>query len=219
LLGILGIFGGEEGAAMPDGSFIPSFIHQFGYLGLALGLIANCLGIPIASEIVLPLSGVYAVSVGLDLTTVVIISILAQMIGFTIAYYLALKGGVGLLERYGKYLFINHRQIIKFHKAFKKHGFGLILLGSCIPGVHGYMGYTAGLAEMSLPSFLVTGFFGSTVWSIVLVGLGAIFKEPISSVASAIAGVGSLTVISLVFIILSIWYIKQRKLKKRRKKT
>jgi len=203
---------------MGDNDLIRHVIHDYGYLGLALSLIVNCIGVPIASEVLLPMTGVYAASAGLDLAVVVIIAIIAQIIGLTIAYYIALKGGVELLEKYGKYVFLRHRELMKFHKIFKKHGPGLILFGSCIPGVHGYMGFTAGLAEMKLYPFLTTIFVGATVWTVVLVGLGAIFSQQVLSVISAASGYGPVITAGLVFIALSIWYIKFRNRKHPRKK-
>jgi membrane protein DedA with SNARE-associated domain len=203
---------------MGDNDLIRHVIHDYGYLGLALSLVLNCIGIPIASEILLPLTGVYAASAGLDLAVVVVIAIIAQIIGLTLAYYIALKGGVELLEKYGKYVFLKHRELVKFHKIFRKHGSGLILLGSCIPGVHGYMGFTAGLAEMKLYPFLTTIFVGATVWTVVLVGLGAIFSHQVLSVIAAAGDYGAVIPIILVFIALSIWYIKLRNRKQLRKK-
>ena len=204
---------------MLDNATVIQFIHQFGYAGLAVGLVANCMGIPIASEVILPLTGVYASSVGLNLTLVIVVAILAQLVGFTLAYIIAKKGGVELLEKYGKYVFLDHKQIVRFHDLFKKHGFGIILAGSCVPGVHGYMGFAAGLAEMGLYSFFLTAVIGSTIWTLVLVGLGAFFKDQITRVISVMTNFGALTIVTLVLIGAVVWYSKARKNKSRRKST
>ena len=202
---------------MLDSSLIPGLIHDFGYVGLAVGLVANCLGIPIASEILLPLTGVYAAAADLDIVIVIIVAVVSQVVGLSVAYYLAKNGGIELLEKYGRYVFLRHKDIKKFHSLFEKHGIGLIIIGSCIPGLHGYMGYTAGLAGMSVAVFAATAVFGTIVWTLALVGAGLIFKQQISSIISVLTGLGSITVCVLAVLIIGVWYAKYRKKFRHRK--
>ena len=60
-------------------------VGKYGYIGLFIALILNVMGVPLASEVMLPLAGYAAHTGKLDLTTTFIIAFLAQVIGFIAA--------------------------------------------------------------------------------------------------------------------------------------
>ena len=188
-----------------------SFIAQFGYVGLGLSLAVNCLGIPIASELTLPLAGIAIKAGDFDPFVTLMAVVVAQMAGFTIAYIIARHAGVGLIERYGHFMFISHKQIVTGQRLFRKHGPIIMLIGLCMPGMHGYMGYSAGLAKLKVPVFLVVALAGTVIWSLGLLGLGFLFGDSLpallaaSNNASTFVGIG-LAVAGVIF-----WYSRRQK--------
>lgn len=185
-------------------------ISSFGYVGLGLSLIVNCLGLPIASEMTLPLAGI-AINLGdFDPTLTFVTVMLGQMVGFVIAYLIARHAGVGLIEKYGHYMFISHRQIVICQRLFQKHGPLIMLIGLCVPGVHGYMGYSAGLAKMRIHLFLLLALIGTAVWSAGLLGLGYLFGDRLPQIMEFgnKAGLASSMVIASVALIF--WYSRHR---------
>jgi membrane protein DedA with SNARE-associated domain len=140
------------------------------------------------------------------------------MIGFTIAYFIAKHGGVELLEKYGKYVFIKHKHIQKMHRLFQKHGVSLILAGACIPGLHGYVGYPAGLAGMNFYLFELVAGVGTVVWTAALIGLGLLLYRNMDAISAGIQSMGVLGAIVLVVLVgVGIWYIV-RHIKKHRRR-
>jgi len=185
-----------------------TMIERLGVGGVGLGVFLNGLGVPGLSEVLLPLSGV-AVSQGkLDLTTLVIAALAAQMLGLTAAYLIARYGGVTLVERYGKYVLISHHELAASQKAFDKHGQWLVLFGAFIPGIQGFIGYVAGLAEMNYVRFIVSALIGKIVWIGGLVYLGTILGDHITLIDRVLKQVGVLVL--AVVIILAIWYVRRK---------
>jgi membrane protein DedA with SNARE-associated domain len=182
-------------------------LHQYGYVGLGASLVLNCMGIPIAAEVTLPLSGALAKTGGLDVTIVVAIAILGQTLGLGLSYAIARHGGTELLERYGRFVFLNHARLGKLHRMFKAHGLRLVLAGLYLPGTHGYMGYVAGLGEMPFLLFITLGAISAAVWAVVFVGIGALLSNHLDKIGQATTQAGvAMGVVLLVAA--AIWYSK-----------
>ena len=190
-----------------------SLVSAFGYVGLGVVLAANSVGLPIASEMILPLAGVAILSGIFDPTLTLITVVVAQMTGFMIAYLMARHAGVGLIEKYGHYFFISHRQVLAGQRLFRKHGSIVLLVGLCLPGVHGYMGYSAGLAKMRADLFLIIGLVGNIIWSLAMLGLGYLFGDRLPQIMELGQGAGLTAGIVLALIGLFIWYSRLHRLK------
>ncbi len=197
------------------GVWAASLVEHYGYLGLFVTLVVNCMGIPIASEVTLPLAGIAAKNGTLDLGLVMIVAVTAQVIGLTLSYWLARHDGLPLLERYGRYFLIRRHHILSAQKLFKKHGGRIVFIGLCLPGVHGYMGYPAGLEKMKFRYFLPLAVLGSFLWAAVLVGLGYLAGGHLAAIEQAFSGMGALVILTLVAAAV-IWYSRRHWARKRR---
>src|SRR5215216_1192179 len=149
-----------------------NMIATLGYGGLAFGLVVDSAGVPIPSEVLLPLAGALAKQGQFDLLTVIIVGTLAQTIGAILAYVIGMGPGIALIKRYGKYVLFSEHELEKTHKLFEKYGAWLTLVGRCLPGVRTYIGFPAGIAKMNFGLFLLASFIGSLVWTIFLSVLG-----------------------------------------------
>ena len=186
-------------------------IATFGYLGLGLSLVLNCLGLPIASEVTLPLAGIAIHAGDFDPVMMIFTVVAAQMLGFVIAYLVARHAGVGLIQQYGHYAFISHKQVVTGQRLFQKHGPIIMLIGLCTPGVHGYMGYSAGLAKMRVDIFLLLALIGTSLWSIGLIGLGYLFGDQLAQILKFGDRAGLATGIVVGSIVLYFWYSRLRR--------
>lgn len=189
-----------------------TLIDHLGLGGIGLGVFLNGLGVPGLSEVLLPLGGAGVSQGKFDLVGLIAIALVAQLLGLTAAYLIARSGGVTLVERYGKYLFISHRELAASQKAFDKYGDWLVLFGAFIPGIQGFIGYVAGLAELNYVRFIVSAFIGKIIWIGGLVYLGTILGDHIDLIDRVIKQAGVL-VLALV-IILAIWYVRRNRQRK-----
>lgn len=147
-------------------------ISSLGYGGLAFGLIIDSAGIPIPSEVLLPLAGALARQGRFNLVLVIIVGTLAQTAGAALSYWIGAQGGLPLVKKYGKYVLFREHELHRTHALFEKYGAWLTLIGRCVPGVRTYIGYPAGIARMRFDLFMAASVVGSLVWTILLSVLG-----------------------------------------------
>lgn len=147
-------------------------MSQLGYTGMSIGLVLDSFGIPIPSEVLLPIAGALARVGRFDPWVVFIIGTLAQLVGGLVGYAIGRYGGHPLLERYGKYILISKRDLDRTHQAFEKYGPWLTMAGRCMPVIRGLVAYPAGIAEMNLAKFILFTTIGSAVWTGLFVYLG-----------------------------------------------
>jgi membrane protein DedA with SNARE-associated domain len=178
-----------------------NLISQLGYGGLAFGLFIDSFGIPIPSEILIPLATALAIEGRFHLWIIFAIGTLAQVLGGTAGYLIGRYGGEPILERYGKYVLITQRDLKRVHRSFERYGNWLTLLGRCVPGVRGLIAYPAGIAEMRFSTFLIFTTIGSAAWTALWMYLGSLIgehREIINQLAHQFSVVGLLLVAGLL---------------------
>lgn len=149
-------------------------ISTLGYGGLAVGLFIDSFGIPIPSEVLVPLAAALVAQDKFTLIGVFVVSVVAQTLGGLAGYVIGRYAGEPFLLKYGRYLLISHRDLAKTHLAFQKYGRLLTLVGRCLPVIRGLIAYPAGIAEMPLGTFTAYTAIGSAVWTVILMYLGSL---------------------------------------------
>src|SRR5262252_5006252 len=93
------------------GLWIISVISRLGYLGIVLlmGIESAC--IPLPSEVILPFSGYLVFTGRFTLWGVALAGALGCVLGSIPAYYVGRYGGRKLVERYGRWLLVSHRDL------------------------------------------------------------------------------------------------------------
>ena len=200
---------------MNFGQYALDLISKFGYLGLAFGLVVDSAGLPIPSEVLLPISGVLVRQGHFNFLVVLVVATLAQTAGAILAYVIGAKGGVPLVKRYGKYVLFNERELATTQKAFQKYGSWLTLVGRCLPVIRTYIGYPAGIAGMPFGAFITYSLVGSLGWSAILTGAGYALGGHLDALDSVLHRF-SLIIVGLL-VLLVVWYVV-RHLKKPNKK-
>ena len=152
-------------------------ISQLGYGGLFLGLFIDSFGVPIPSEVLIPLGMVLALDGRFAVWAVFAIGTGAQVLGGLVGYMIGRYGGEPFLERYGKYILITKRDLQKTRDAFNKYGIWMTMVGRCLPVIRGLIGYPAGIAEMPLGTFLLFTAIGSAAWTVLLMVLGVLLRN------------------------------------------
>ena len=161
-------------------------VNHLGALGIGVGVFLNGLGIPGLSEVLLPLGGVAVHQGRISLPWLFVVAMVCQLAGLTVAYCLARFGGLALVEKYGKYLLVSSRDLRAAHRAFVKHGGGLVIVGAFTPGIQGFIGYVAGIAEMNYIRFIVAALVGKLVWIGGLLYLGSVLGNRIDMVQQSL---------------------------------
>ncbi|EWG09750.1 DedA family protein [Cytobacillus firmus] len=143
-------------------------LSQLGYVGIALGLMAEV----IPSEIVLSYGG-FLVSTG---KIHFIGALLAGIAGGTLAqlflYWLGAYGGRPVLDKYGKYLLIQKKHLDASEQWFEKYGTGVIFTARFIPVIRHAISIPAGIARMPLSVFTVYTLAAMVPWTVLFLLLG-----------------------------------------------
>lgn len=187
---------------------VAHLMDQYGYVGLGLSLIVNCMGVPIASEVTLPFSGALVRMGTYDAATVFVVAVVSQMIGLSLSYEIARRGGVELLERYGKYVWLRPKHLARMQRLFNRHGAMLVLLGACIPGLHGYVGYPAGLAKMSFGRFVPIALLGVIAWTAAFLTIGWYLGGRWELLQGIMNNAGIIIFVVMLLTAAGIWYSK-----------
>jgi len=187
------------------GQVATNLISQLGYGGLSLGLVLDSFGIPIPSEVLVPVATALATMGRFNTWAVFVIATLAQLVGGVVAYTVGRYGGEPLLERYGKYVFITKHDLARSHRLFERYGRWLVMVGRCVPGIRGLIGYPAGVAEMRLSVFVIFTTIGSAAWTVILMLLGFWLGRNLDRI-DQIAGQFSVAGLALVVLIVG-WFV------------
>ncbi|MFD2615636.1 DedA family protein [Paenibacillus gansuensis] len=144
------------------------WVESLGYWGIMLGLMIEV----IPSEIVLAFGG-YLVSQGeISFLGAVIFGTIGGVIAQIFVYWIGRYGGRPFLEKYGKYIFINKKQIDMSEEWFERYGTVVVFTARFIPVVRHAISIPAGIAKMPLGKFTLLTTAAVIPWSILFVYLG-----------------------------------------------
>jgi membrane protein DedA with SNARE-associated domain len=196
-------------------SIATDMISALGYGGLTVGLIVDSAGVPIPSEVLIPLAGALAAQGRFNILAVIFLGTMAQTAGAVLAYWLGKGAGLELVKRYGKYVFFSTHELEKTHALFERWGTGLTLLGRCIPGVRTYIGFPAGIAGMRFDVFAIASLVGSFVWTVFLALLGYYAAAHLELIDQALNRFGIVMLVLLVGAF--VFYLKHKQKRRQAK--
>ncbi|HEY7019717.1 MAG TPA: DedA family protein [Ktedonobacterales bacterium] len=145
-----------------------------GYLGIVLAMTLESCGIPLPSEIVMPLAGffVYVHPDKFSLPGVALAGAIGCVIGSAIAYWIGATGGRPLLLKYGRYILISKADADRADKWFERYGNPVAFFSRLLPVIRTYISFPAGISRMNFWTFILFTFLGSLIWSFALAWLG-----------------------------------------------
>ncbi|HQJ73360.1 MAG TPA: DedA family protein [Candidatus Dojkabacteria bacterium] len=150
-------------------------ISTIGYPGVFISVFLESFFAPIPSEIILPFSGFVASTGKMDLVFVMVIATVAAYLGSLPFYFIGKWGEkpvINFINKYGKYLFIQQKDVDKVFGAFDKYGKGVVFFGRLIPMIRTLISFPAGVAKMQFARFSMYTLLGSLTWNILLTYAG-----------------------------------------------
>lgn len=191
--------------------FITDQIFDMGYLGIFLLMLIESSFIPFPSEIVLVPAGYLASKGDMDISLILLASLLGSIGGALINYFGALYVGRKFLLKYGKYILISEETLDKMENFFKKHGAISTFTGRLIPGIRQLISIPAGLSRMNLKVFIFYTSLGALIWSIILVALGYLIGENQELIKEYLSQIVTITLVCVALITAMYIYNHKRK--------
>lgn len=155
--------------------WLSSAIETLGYPGVALAVFLESFFAPIPSEIILPFSGFVASNGSLNIYLVILVATLFGYLGSLPFYFLGKVGEkfvYNFLDKWGKYLFIEKRDVDYVFKLFKKRDNAFVFLGRLIPIVRTLISFPAGVFKMNFFLFSTYTLLGTLLWNTILIYTG-----------------------------------------------
>ena len=158
--------------------FLVYIMDTYGYLGVCFLIAVENIFPPIPSEVILTFGGFMTTYTRMTIPGVVIFSTIGSTIGALVLYRIGLELTPERLESLAdgklfRILGFEKEDMRKTIQWFDKHGKKAIFFGRCVPIIRSLISVPAGMAEISIPLFLIYTITGSTIWNILLVSLGA----------------------------------------------
>jgi membrane protein DedA with SNARE-associated domain len=156
---------------------IISFIGSVGYTGVFVLMILESMIMPVPSEAVLPFAGMLIADGHFTLIGVIFFSTFGSIVGSLLSYYIGDYGGRPLLDKYGKYLLLDHHHLDLTEKYFQKKGDITILICRFIPIVRHLISIPAGMGKMNIWKFSIYTIIGAGLWNTFLIYVGINLKS------------------------------------------
>jgi membrane protein DedA with SNARE-associated domain len=154
------------------------FLETWGYLAVFALSFVSSMGLPVGAELAVIYGGVLASGQipnephHLNLVVVIVLATLAELLGSLAGYLIGYYGGRALVDRFGKYVLLTHKDLDRAEAWFARHGEPLVLFGRFIPLLRSFVSFAAGLGEMAIGKFVAFTIIGCAIWCTALASLG-----------------------------------------------
>ena len=144
------------------------FISSYGYLAIALLMVAESACIPVPSELTMPLGGAIAAGavagVHLNLALVIAVGVAGNVIGSYLAWAVGWYGGEAVTRRWSRFLG-GRSGLERAQRWFDRYGGRAVFIGRLLPLVRTFISLPAGYARMRPIRFGVYTAAGCLPWA------------------------------------------------------
>ena len=155
--------------------FIDGLLHtllDLGYPGIVVLMAMESSILPVPSELVMPPAGYWAAKGQMSFPVALICGVVGSVIGALANYYGAQLIGRPLIQRYGRYVLLSEKNLLRSERFFAQHGEISTLIGRLFPVIRHLISIPAGLHRMPLPKFILYTAAGAAVWCAILTWIG-----------------------------------------------
>src|SRR5260370_3492265 len=150
-----------------------SLVGTWGLLAIFVTVTGESAGVPISSEIGVPLGGALASQGKLNFVLVVLVASAANLAGSLIAFYLTRRYGERVvLSRFGRWLGLSRGHLKLAERFFKRFGLWAVFLGRLLPIVRTYISFPAGVSKIGYVMFVLATLAGAIPWNFALAYAG-----------------------------------------------
>ena len=192
-------------------TWLVNVIGHMGYPGIIGLMFLESSFFPFPSEVVVPPAGYLAWKGEMNLFLVILSGILGSIAGGLFNYWIAVKWGRPIFEKYGKYFFVTHESLDKAEAFFAKHGHISTFTGRLLPVIRQYISLPAGLARIPLGPFCTYTALGSGIWVVILALTGYFLGSNQSVIHQEIKKISFILIaMCVVLIALYVWRYRKK---------
>jgi membrane protein DedA with SNARE-associated domain len=180
-------------------------LETVGYPAIFLLALLETICIPFPSEITFGFTAALAAQGkdGFHLVPVILVGIAGEITGSIIAYLIGKKAGRPVVDRWGKYVLLTHRDLDRADAFMARRGMLTVAIGRMVPLLRAFVSLAAGIGEMPFGRFVVATTIGTSVYvtGVACAGyaLGASWHRLVKgfTVAGAIAAAVAVVVVAI----------------------
>lgn len=190
-------------------------VQELGYLGLVLLMALEHIFPPIPSELVLPLAGFEVGRGNLSFAGALAASTTGSLIGASVLYAFARRGGRPLVLRLHGLLRFDEEDLDRAERRFERHSAWIVVLGRMVPGLRSAVSIPPGLLRMPFARYLALTLIGSLVWNAALIFAGQQLGSRFSDVGDTLGPVAQWVLVAIVPLLV-VYLLLRRRGKRRR---
>lgn len=207
------------GLIAPYTNFIAQFVASQVVLAPLLLLFVEEAGIPllVPGDVILAYVG-YNVSTTPHASLIVatVVALIAVTLGSTVLFFASRRWGTAIVNKVGKFLFIESEDLIRAEHLFKKYGMWTILFGRHIPGMRIPLTIFAAISGMSYRVFIGATLASTVLWIALFLNVGHRYGKDFARIVHHSVTTSILIAISVLAVILAMhfwgrWRKKHRK--------
>jgi membrane protein DedA with SNARE-associated domain len=188
-----------------------NLVGTWGYIAIFVTMTAESAGVPISSEIVVPLGGALASQAKLNFVLVVLAASLANLTGSLIAFYLTRRFGERVvLSRAGRWMGLSKGHLRLAHRFFDRFGLWAVFVGRLLPIVRTYISFPAAISKMGYLWFSIATVAGAIPWNFVLAYAGYKLGQHYEAVAHTMAPFVIPIAVGVVILLAAAWWFGRK---------
>ena len=192
-------------------SWLISLVASWGYIAVFVTMAGESAGLPISSEIVVPLGGALASQGKLNFVLVVLVSSVANLAGSLIAFYLTRRYGERVvLSRAGRWMGLSRGHLRLANRFFDRFGLWAVFVGRLLPIVRTYISFPAGLSRIGYLRFTLATLAGAIPWNFALAYAGYKLGQHYEQVAVTLGPFAIPIAIGVVILLAVLWWLGRR---------
>ena len=152
--------------------YITAFIDKTGYASVFVLMVMESMVLPVPSEAVMPFAGFLIAESKFSFALVILFSTAGSIVGSLISYCIGRYGGRPFIDRFGRYLLLNHDDLTATERFFNKYGEATIFICRFIPVIRHLISIPAGTGRMNIVKFSIYTVAGAGLWNAFLAECG-----------------------------------------------
>jgi membrane protein DedA with SNARE-associated domain len=190
---------------------LTQLVATYGLIAIFLTMAGESCGLPISSEVVVPLGGALASQGKLSFLLVVAVSSVANLVGSLIAFYLTRRFGERVvLSRAGRWMGLHRGHLRVANRFFGRFGLWAVFVGRLLPIVRTYISFPAGLSKIGYVRFSLATLAGAIPWNFALAFAGFKLGQNYEKVAATLGPFAIPFAIAVVILLGLGWWFGRR---------
>lgn len=192
-------------------STLTNLVATYGLIAIFITMAGESCGLPISSEIVVPLGGALASQGKLNLILVVLVASVANLAGSLIAFYLTRRFGTRfVLSRTGRWMGLRKGHLRLAHRFFDRWGIWAVFAGRLLPIVRTYISFPAGISDIGYLRFTIATLAGAIIWNFALAYAGYNLGQHYQQVATTLSPFIIPIAILVILLLAAAWWFGRK---------